>query len=109
MLIPFFQALRKAKIPVSVREFLTLLEALQAQVVGPATERASLDDFYFLARTCLVKDERHYDKFDQAFGLYFKGVEHVGEILKEIPEDWLKQTFEKFLTPEEKAKLEAMG
>ncbi len=109
MLIPFFQALRKAKIPVSVREFLTLLEALQAQVVGPATERASLDDFYFLARTCLVKDERHYDKFDQAFGLYFKGVEHVGEILKEIPEDWLKQTFEKFLTPEEKAQLEAMG
>ncbi len=109
MLIPFFQALRHAKVPVSVREFLTLLEALQAQVVGPASEACTLDDFYYLARTCLVKDERHFDKFDQAFALYFKGVEQVGEILKEIPTDWLQQTFEKLLTPEEKAKLEAMG
>ena len=78
MLIPFFQALRNAKVPVSVREFLTLLEALQANVVGPESDACSMDDFYFLARTCLVKDERHFDKFDQAFGMYCKGIEHVG-------------------------------
>ena len=109
MLIPFFQTLRAAKIPVSVREFLSLLEALQHNVVGPNSDACSLDDFYFLARTCLVKDERHFDKFDQAFGAYFKGVEQLSEVFKNIPEDWLKQTFERLLSAEEKAKLEAMG
>ena len=109
MLIPFFQTLRAAKIPVSVREFLSLLEALQHNVVGPNSDACSLDDFYFLARTCLVKDERHFDKFDQAFGAYFKGVEQLSEVFKNIPEDWLRQTFERLLSAEEKAKLEAMG
>jgi uncharacterized protein with von Willebrand factor type A (vWA) domain len=75
MLIDFFYTLRAAKLPVSVREYLTLLEALQANVVGPASEACSIDDFYHLARTVMVKDEKHFDKFDKAFGAYFKGVE----------------------------------
>ncbi len=68
MLIDFFYTLRAAKVPVSVREFLTLLEALQAHVVGPASDACRIDDFYHLARTVLVKDEKHFDKFDKAFG-----------------------------------------
>ena len=78
MLISFFYALRDAKLPVSVKEFLTLLEALQANVVGPTNPDAcSMDDFYYLARTALVKDEKHFDKFDRAFAAYFKGVEII--------------------------------
>ena len=74
MLIDFFYTLRAAKLPVSVKEYLTLLEALQAQVVGPGSDACSIDDFYVLSRLILVKDEKHYDKFDRAFGAYFKGV-----------------------------------
>ncbi|HQQ54617.1 MAG TPA: hypothetical protein PLN16_12460, partial [Ottowia sp.] len=92
MLIDFFYALRAAKLPVSVKEFLTLLEALQANVVGPRQPDAcTMDDFYYLARTALVKDEKHFDKFDRAFAAYFKGVEMLTDFSKEIPADWLRK------------------
>jgi len=110
MLIDFFYTLRAAKLPVSVKEHLTLLEALQAHVVGPGAEDAcSLDDFYYLARITLVKDEKHFDKFDRAFAAYFKGVEQIADLTQEIPQDWLKQMLERELTPEQKAAIEAMG
>ncbi|MFA7280692.1 MAG: hypothetical protein WC100_11395, partial [Sterolibacterium sp.] len=72
MLIDFFLHLKSAKLPVSTREFLTLLEAMQKRLAGH-----SMDDFYFLSRACLVKDESNYDKFDRAFGAYFKGVTEI--------------------------------
>ncbi|MBS0598426.1 MAG: VWA domain-containing protein [Burkholderiaceae bacterium] len=110
MLIDFFYTLRAAKLPVSVKEFLTLLEALQADVVGPRQpEACTIDDFYYLARTTLVKDEKHFDKFDRAFAAYFKGVEMLTDFTKEIPADWLRQVLEKELTPEQKAAIEKMG
>ncbi|MDP3512613.1 MAG: VWA domain-containing protein [Sulfuritalea sp.] len=104
MLIDFFLHLKAKKLPVSTREFLTLLEALKEHVA-----ENSIDDFYFLARTCLVKDETHYDKFDQAFGEYFKGVTQIPGLEADIPEEWLKMMMKKHLTPEEKAKLEKLG
>jgi uncharacterized protein with von Willebrand factor type A (vWA) domain len=109
MLIDFFYTLRAAKLPVSVKEYLTLLEALQAQVVGPGSEACSLDDFYFLSRLILVKDEKHYDKFDRAFGAYFKGVELLAELTKDVPLDWLEKILQKELSPEQKAAIEKMG
>ena len=110
MLIDFFYTLRAAKLPVSVKEYLTLLEALQADVVGPNSEDAfGLDDFYYLARTALVKDEKYYDKFDRAFAAYFKGVEALADFTKEVPLDWLRKTLEREFTAEEKAKIEKMG
>lgn len=105
MLIDFFYQLKDAKVPVSIKEFLTLLEALDKRVIS-----GSLDDFYYLARTCLVKDEKHFDKFDKAFGSYFKGVESLGELLTaDIPDDWLRKEFERFLSEEDKKALDAMG
>jgi uncharacterized protein with von Willebrand factor type A (vWA) domain len=104
MLIDFFYTLRAAKLPVSVKEFLTLLEALKAGVVD-----GSVDDFYYLARATLVKDEAHYDKFDRAFGAYFKGVELLTDFTHEVPLDWLRKTLELELTPEQKAAIEKMG
>ena len=119
MLIDFFYTLRSAKLPVSVKEFLMLLEALQAGVVGPNTapddgETAdegayNIDDFYYLSRTILVKDEKHYDKFDRAFASYFKGVEAIADFTKEVPLDWLRKNLELQLSPEDKAKIEKMG
>jgi uncharacterized protein len=114
MLIDFFYTLRSAKLPVSVKEFLTLLEALKEGVVGPngQSEDGSgykIDDFYYLSRTALVKDEKHYDKFDRAFASYFKGVEMVTDFTKEIPLDWLRKNLELNLSPEELAKIEKMG
>ncbi len=109
MLIDFFYTLRAAKLPVSVKEYLTLLEALQAQVVGPGSDACSLDDFYFLSRLILVKDEKHYDKFDRAFAAYFKGVELLTDFTKEVPLDWLEKILQKELTPEQKAAIERMG
>jgi uncharacterized protein with von Willebrand factor type A (vWA) domain len=104
MLIDFFYTLRSAKLPVSVKEYLVLLEALQANVVGPTNpEACSMDDFYFLARTSLVKDEKHFDKFDRAFAAYFKGVEMVADFTKPIPADWLRQEMERILSDEQKA------
>lgn len=110
MLIDFFFALRKGGVPVTITEFLSLLEGLKRRVVV-----ASLDDFYFLARTCLVKDERHYDRFDQVFGVYFKGAEDLAGQLAQavaeghIPPEWLARRHELNLTPEEQALVEAMG
>jgi uncharacterized protein with von Willebrand factor type A (vWA) domain len=105
MLIDFFFALRNAKVPVSIKEFLTLLEALEKSVIAP-----SLDEFYFLARLVMVKDEAHFDKFDRAFGAYFKGIEAVFDTSKgEIPLDWLIKRMERELTPEQKAALEKFG
>ena len=120
MLIDFFYTLRAAKLPVSVKEFLMLLEALQAGVVGPNSGQSgpdgeetdsacSIDDFYYLSRTVLVKDEKHYDKFDRAFAAYFKGVEMLADFTKEIPLDWLRKNLELELNPEDKAKIAKMG
>ncbi len=106
MLIDFFYQLKQARIPVSIKEFLTLLDALDKRVVF-----GNLDDFYYLARTCLIKDEKHFDRFDQVFGSYFKGMESVGNLLAsaEIPDDWLRKEFERFLSEDDKRQLEAMG
>ena len=104
MLIDFFYTLRAAKLPVSVKEYLTLLEAMQADVVGPRNpEACSMDDFYYLARTALVKDEKHFDKFDRAFAAYFKGVEMLADFTKPIPADWLRKEIERILSDEQKA------
>ena len=119
MLIDFFYTLRAARLPVSVKEFLTLLEALKLGVVGPKTPQSvddaaetigyKIDDFYYLSRATLVKDEKHYDKFDRAFAVYFKGIELVTDFTQEVPLDWLRQTLEKHLSPEEKTAIEKMG
>ena len=110
MLIDFFYTLRSAKLPVSVKEYLTLLEALQANVVGPNSDDAyKIDDFYYLSRTALVKDEKHFDKFDRAFAAYFKGVEMIADFTKDVPLEWLRKNLELELSPEEKAKIEKMG
>ena len=115
MLLDFFYTLRSAKLPVSVKEYLMLLEALKAGVVGPNSgdddsEGAyKIDDFYYLSRTVLVKDEKHYDKFDRAFASYFKGVEMLADFTKDIPLEWLRKNLELELSPEEKAKIEKMG
>ena len=99
MLLDFFYTLRAAKLPVSVKEYLTLLEALKKGVVGP-NDGYKIDDFYYLSRTTLVKDEKHYDKFDRAFAAYFQGVERVSDINKDIPEEWLRKNMERYLSPE---------
>lgn len=105
MLIDFFTTLRRAQVPVSLTELLVLVEALKQRVAF-----ASLDDFYLLSRTCLIKDEKHFDRFDQAFGHYFKGLEALNLFPKgEIPEDWLQAEFMKHLSDEEKAQIEALG
>jgi uncharacterized protein len=104
MLLPFFATLRAARLPVSPKEFLTLLEALRAGVIGP-----SVDDFYVLARTVLVKDEALYDRFDRAFAAYVKGVDLQLELARTLPEDWLKQQLKQELSPEQLAALEALG
>ncbi|MBU6374340.1 MAG: VWA domain-containing protein [Alphaproteobacteria bacterium] len=101
----FFTELRGAKVPVSLKEYLTLLEAMDREVIPPKVE-----DFYYLSRAALVKDERHIDRFDRVFGHVFKGLDNVGEALEaEIPAEWLKALTEKFLTDEEKAQIEALG
>ncbi|MYN00938.1 hypothetical protein GTP41_02380 [Pseudoduganella sp. DS3] len=104
MLIDFFFTLKDARIPVTIKEFLTLLEAMEKQVLAP-----SLDDFYYMSRLCLVKDEANYDKFDRAFGQYFKGINAVFDTTKEIPLDWLLQRMKRELTPEQIAALEKFG
>jgi uncharacterized protein with von Willebrand factor type A (vWA) domain len=104
MLIGFFFTLRDAKVPVTIKEFLTLLEALEKNVIAP-----SLDEFYYLARLTLVKDEAHFDKFDRAFGSYFKGIAAVFDAKAEIPLDWLVKRLERELTPEQKAQLQKLG
>jgi uncharacterized protein len=105
MLVRFFFLLRRAGVPVSITELLTLLEALKAGLGGLNAER-----FYYLARTCLVKDERYYDRYDKAFAAHFKGAEDLFALLqRELPEDWLaKMAIAKF-TDAEKAEIDALG
>jgi len=104
MLVDFFLHLKSFKLPVSTREFLTLVEALDRRVVS-----LSIDDFHALARMCLVKDEQHFDRFDLAFGAYFKGVEAIFDVRAEIPEEWLRKEFLRNLTEEDRRLVEAMG
>ncbi len=104
MLIGFFFTLKDAKIPVSIKEFLMLLEALHQNIA-----KTTLDDFYFLARLILIKDEAYFDKFDKAFGLYFHGVDTLFDTQADIPLDWLKKRLERELTDEQKAAIEKYG
>jgi uncharacterized protein with von Willebrand factor type A (vWA) domain len=103
--IEFFLTLRQAGVPASLREYLTLLEAMEGNVAG-----YRVDDFYYLSRACLVKDERNLDKFDRVFGHVFRGLEPPeDEHVVEIPEEWLRALGERVLTEEEKAQIEALG
>ena len=103
MLTQFFFAMRAAKLPVSIKEHLALLEAFEANVIGPGNPDAcSLEDFYFLSRTILVKDEKHYDKFDRAFSAYFQGVDTIADFSKPIPAEWLRKEIEKLLSDADK-------
>ena len=105
MLINLFQTVRSSGVPCTLRELLDLLGALEKQLVY-----ANIDDFYYLSRAILVKDEKHYDKFDKAFDIYFKGIEKLEDIFQAlIPEDWLRKAFEKELDPEELKKIKSLG
>jgi uncharacterized protein with von Willebrand factor type A (vWA) domain len=105
MFVQFFFTLRKVGIPASLREYLTLLEAMQAGVAGYDVEH-----FYYLARSALVKDERNLDKFDRVFSHCFKGLEgSIESLFAQIPAEWLKKLAEKTLTEEEKKLVEALG
>jgi len=105
MFVNFFHELKQANIPVSLREYLTLLEALDSDVIDRQVE-----DFYYLSRIALVKDERNLDKFDQVFGHVFKGLESSNdETMAQIPDDWLRSLTEKYLTEEEKQQIESLG
>jgi uncharacterized protein with von Willebrand factor type A (vWA) domain len=104
MLVDFFYHLRAARLPVSINELLTLLEALKKDVIRP-----SIDDFYFLARAALVKDEAHFDRFDRAFAEFFRGVQTTLGPTREIPDEWFRQLLERSFTPAELARLEKLG
>src|ERR1700709_2694332 len=105
MFFQFFDELRAARIPVTLKEYLALMDALSKDVID-----LKVDEFYYLSRTALVKDERNLDKFDQIFGHVFKGLEGIdGSLLAQIPEEWLKALTEKFLSEEEKKAIEAAG
>ena len=106
MFVNFFHELKSVGVPVTLKEYLTLMEAMKAGVAGYKVE-----DFYYLSRSALVKDERNLDKFDRVFGHIFKGLESLSpeELLANIPEEWLRKLNEKFLTEEEKAQIEALG
>ena len=105
MFVEFFLALKEARIPVTLREFLVLLEAMERKVVS-----FNVDDFYFLSRSSLVKDERNLDKFDQVFGSCFEGLEFGQDLFEtEIPEDWLQKLAERVMTTEEMAEIKSLG
>jgi len=105
MFTKFFHELKTAGVPVSLREYLTLIEAMEADLADRRVE-----DFYYLSRASLVKDERNLDKFDRVFGHVFKGIESLAEgVTAEIPEDWLRLMTQKYLTDEEKRQIEALG
>lgn len=105
MFTKFFHELKSAGLPVSLREYLTLMQAMDADLASRKVE-----DFYYLSRSSLVKDERNLDKFDRVFAHVFKGIESVAESVEaEIPEDWLKLLTEKYFTEEEKKEIEALG
>jgi uncharacterized protein with von Willebrand factor type A (vWA) domain len=101
----FFTELREAKLPVTLKEYLILMEAMDKAVID-----RSVEDFYYLSRAALVKDEKNIDKFDRVFGHVFKGLERLDEgVAIDIPAEWLKKMSDQFLTEEEKAQIEAMG
>ncbi len=105
MLINFFLALRRYKVPVTLRELMDLLAALRERVVY-----ANLDDFYLLSRTCLVKDESNYDKFDRAFGAYFKGLDDLQGLLESlVPDEWLRREIEKLLSDADLKEIKSLG
>src|SRR6185312_2676449 len=106
MFVTFFQELRGGGVPVTLREFIILMQALEADLASRRVE-----DFYYLARAALVKDERNLDKFDRVFGHVFKGLELVSDAAAEaeIPAEWLKKLTEKYLTEDEKREIEALG
>ena len=105
MLLNLFTEMRAAKVPVSLREWLDLIEALQCRVTF-----ADMDEFYFLSRAILVKDERHFDRFDRAFSVYFNGLQNLDEQLEAmIPEEWLRKEFERSLSAEERAQIQSLG
>ena len=108
MFIPFFLELKAAKVPVTLREFLTLMEGMDAHIAD-----YDVESFYFLARAALVKDERFIDRFDQVFAHYFKGVEAVSGQpaidVRDLPEEWLRRLADKHLSEEEKRLVEALG
>ena len=105
MLIKFFFMLREGGLKVSVTELLTLLEALKSGVAGH-----SVNDFYYLSRSALVKDESHFDRFDRVFAAHFQGVEDLFEdISGDIPDEWLRRQVELMLSEEERAQIEALG
>ncbi|MDG0966039.1 MAG: hypothetical protein P8O80_01990, partial [SAR86 cluster bacterium] len=105
MLINLFHTVRSSGVPCTLRELLDLLGALEKNLAF-----ADMEDFYFLSRTVLVKDEKNYDKFDRAFEIYFKGIETLEDIFEAlIPEDWLRKAFEKELDPEELKKIQSLG
>jgi len=105
VLTEFFFKLKDGGLPVTIKEFLTLLEALRSRLIG-----GSLDEFYYLARVCLVKDETQFDRYDRVFSAYFKGVTHLPDDLRtQIPEDWLRRNAELLLSDEEKAMIEVLG
>ena len=106
MFLNFFTTLREAKVPVTLKEYLSLMEAMDRGVIDMEVE-----DFYYLARTALVKDERNLDKFDRVFSHVFKGLDSMADAVdvQDLPEEWLRKMTEKFLSPEEMAEIEAMG
>ena len=104
MLIDFFLKLKSHKLPVSIKEYLTLLEAMGKGVIGP-----SVDDFYYLSRASLVKDEANFDKFDRAFAEFWQGVETIPGIEAQIPLEWLLKQVELTLSEEEKKQIQALG
>jgi uncharacterized protein with von Willebrand factor type A (vWA) domain len=105
MLIDFFYRLKEGGIPVSIKEYLTLVEALDKRVASE-----TVDNFYFLSRASLVKDESHYDRFDKVFADYFNGLESIpADFLDRIPEEWLRKQLELQLSDEEKKLVDSLG
>ncbi len=105
MLVNFFQGLKDAGVPVTPRELLDLLEGMKRNIVF-----GNIDDFYYFSRTCLVKDEKYFDRFDRAFGAHFNDLEALDDIIEAlIPDDWLRSEFLKNLSDEEKEKIESLG
>ncbi|NCF19067.1 MAG: VWA domain-containing protein [Haliea sp.] len=105
MLVNFFHGLRDAGVPVTTRELLDLMEGMKRHIVF-----GSMDEFYYFSRTCMVKDEKYFDRFDRAFGLHFQDLEALDDVIEAlIPDDWLRSEFMKNLSEEEKAKIESLG
>jgi len=104
MYVGFFYELKRGGVPVTLKEYLTLLEALKERVTD-----YSVEAFYYLARATLVKDERHVDRFDRVFAKWFEGVTNIKDPMAHVPEEWLKKLGERYLTDEEKQQIEALG